>query len=99
MHIIFWEFSVREQYLKEFVSAYGAGGDWTALFERADGYLGTELLRSSQRPGVFMTIDRWEDADCFKVFQSRFGDEYKKLDEQLDAFVSTEKKVGEFSEG
>jgi heme-degrading monooxygenase HmoA len=98
VHIIIWEFSVRERYLNEFVSAYGSAGEWASLFARSDEYLGTELLRSSQRPGVFLTIDRWENSDSFQVFQNRHGDEYKKLDERLDAYVSAEKKLGEFSE-
>jgi heme-degrading monooxygenase HmoA len=98
MHIIIWEFAVREEHIQEFISAYGSNGDWTNLFRRAEGYLGTQLLRSSHEPNIFLTVDRWETATCFEIFQERFGAEYKKLDTQLEGYSSLEKKVGVFSE-
>ncbi|MGB7928726.1 MAG: antibiotic biosynthesis monooxygenase family protein [Terriglobales bacterium] len=98
MHIIIWEFTVREEYIHEFVSAYGCNGNWANLFRRAEGYLGTELLRSSHEANVFLTVDRWESAARFDIFQERFGAEYKKLDTQLEGYTLSEKKVGVFSE-
>jgi heme-degrading monooxygenase HmoA len=98
MHIIIWEFAVRGTHIQEFTSAYGSNGDWANLFRRAEGYLGTQLLRSSREPDIFLTLDRWESATCFEIFQERFGAEYKKLDAQLEGYTSSEKKVGVFSE-
>jgi len=98
MHIIVWEFTVREEHLRAFISAYNSNGDWATLFRRADGYLGTELLRSSHEPTIFLTIDRWETAASFENFQQQFGVEYKKLDAQFEHYTSSEKKVGVFSE-
>ena len=98
MHVIIWEFTVREDRIPEFVSAYGSNGDWARLFRLADGYLGTELLRSSQESNIFLTIDRWESARCFEIFQERFGAEYKKLDAAFEGYSLAEKKVGVFSE-
>ena len=83
MHVIIWEFTVREEHIQEFISACDSDGDWANLFRRAQGYLGTQLLRSSHEPNIFLTVDRWESAACFEVFQERFGTEYKKLDTQL----------------
>jgi heme-degrading monooxygenase HmoA len=98
MHIIIWEFTVREEHILEFISACGPNGDWANLFRRAEGYLGTELLRSSREPNIFLTIDRWESATRFEIFQERFGVEYKKLDARFESYTSSEKKVGVFSE-
>ncbi|HXM09687.1 MAG TPA: antibiotic biosynthesis monooxygenase [Terriglobales bacterium] len=98
MHIIIWEFAVKEKHIREFISAYRSNGDWATLFRRAQGYLGTELLRSSRESNIFLTVDRWESATYFEIFQERFGAEYKKLDAQLEGYTSTEKKVGVFSE-
>ena len=50
MHIIIWEFTVREEHIQEFISAYDSNGDWANLFRRAEGYLGTQLLRSNPSP-------------------------------------------------
>lgn len=42
----------------DFLSGYGPNGEWSRLFSRADGYLGTELVECDE-PGGYMTIDRW----------------------------------------
>jgi heme-degrading monooxygenase HmoA len=98
MHIIIWKFTVREEHIQEFISAYESNGDWANLFRRAEGYLGTQLLRSTGEPSIFLTIDRWENATCFEVFQDRFRAEYKTLDTQFEGYSSSERKVGVFSE-
>jgi heme-degrading monooxygenase HmoA len=98
MHVIIWEFTVRDEHIPRFISAYHADGDWASLFRRAEGYLGTELLRSSDDANVFVTVDRWESAACFEIFQERFGAEYKKLDALFEHYTSSEKKIGIFSE-
>ncbi|MFZ1130280.1 MAG: antibiotic biosynthesis monooxygenase family protein [Terriglobales bacterium] len=98
MHIIIWEFTVREEHIQEFISAYNSNGDWANLFRRAEGFVGTELLRSSRQPNIFLTIDRWESGTCLEIFQERFGAEYKKLDTELEGYTWSEKKVGVFSE-
>ncbi len=98
MDIIIWEFTVREEHIQEFIYAYDSNGDWASLFRRAEGYLGTQLLRSSDKPNVFLTVDRWERVTCFEIFRERFGTEYKKLDTQLEGYTSSEEKVGVFSE-
>lgn len=98
MHIIIWQFVVREEHVQEFRSAYHSSGDWAELFRQADGYLGTELLRSAHEPNIFLTIDRWENDACFEAFQQQFGAEYKELDSQYEGLTSSETKVGVFSE-
>jgi heme-degrading monooxygenase HmoA len=98
MHIIIWEFTVREEHTQEFISACGPNGHWANLFRRAAGYLGTRLLRSSHEPNIFLTVGRWETAASFEIFQERFGAEYKKLDTQFEAYTSSERKLGVFSE-
>jgi len=98
MHIIIWEFTVREEHIQEFIFAYDSHGDWANLFLRAEGYLGTQLLRSAHEPNIFLTVDRWQDATCFEIFQQRFDAEYRKLDAQLEGYSSSEKKVGVFTE-
>ena len=96
MHIIIWEFIVPEPHQDEFISAYGSEGDWAKLFRRANGYLGTELLRSSDRSDLFITIDRWESATFFEQFQQKFSKEYRAMDERLESFTSSERKIGVF---
>jgi heme-degrading monooxygenase HmoA len=96
MHVIIWEFTVREEYVQQFVAACGSDGDWAKLFRRAEGYLGTELLRSSDKTNIFLTVDRWETAAWFESFQEQFGAEYKKLDAKFEGYTLSEKKLGVF---
>jgi heme-degrading monooxygenase HmoA len=98
MHVIVWQFTVREEYVEEFVSAYGADGDWEKLFRHSQGYLRTELLRSLDDPRVFLTIDRWDDPTSFETFKAQFAEEYKRLDERFELYTSEEQKIGVFSE-
>ena len=97
MHIIIWKFKVLEEWVQEFISACDSNGDWENLFRRAEGYLGTELLRSARDRNIFLTIDRWESGDCFENFLERFGAEYKILDSRFEAYTSSEAKVGVFT--
>jgi heme-degrading monooxygenase HmoA len=98
MYVIVWEFVVRPEKIDEFVAAYKSGGAWAKLFARADGYIGTELLRStdSGQAATFVTIDRWKTADDFTRFQERFGNEYRLLDTQLEGLTLRERKLGTF---
>lgn len=98
MHIIIWEYTVREKNVPEFLAAYASDGDWAKLFQRAKGFLGTELLRSTHETNTFLTIDRWQSASDFDHFQERFGAEYKRLDAEFEGWTSSEKKIGIFSE-
>jgi heme-degrading monooxygenase HmoA len=54
-----WEFTVAAARQAEFEAHYGPDGTWARLFSRADGYLGTELLRDRADPLRYLTIDRW----------------------------------------
>ena len=42
-----------------FEELYGPNGAWASLMTRADGYLGTELLRGDGGRGRYVTLDRW----------------------------------------
>jgi heme-degrading monooxygenase HmoA len=98
MHIIIWEFLVREEELLNFVTSYGPHGEWARLFWRADGFLGTELLRSKDEPNKFITIDRWVDAASFERFEDHFGAEYRAMDSRLEGLTLSEIKIGVFAE-
>lgn len=99
MYVILWEFVVRAEKVHAFVAAYKSGGAWAQLFAQSDGYLGTELLSStdtSQEP-TFLTIDRWQTAEDFTRFQEQCGGEYRALDTQLEGLTVRERKLGTFT--
>ena len=98
MYVIVWEFVVRPEKVGEFAAAYKSEGAWATLFAKADDYIGTELLRSTDNSQgtTFVTIDRWKTAKDFARFQERFGGEYRRLDTQLEGLTLSERKLGTF---
>ena len=59
MYVIVWEFVVRPEKVDAFVAADKSDGAWAKLFAKADGYIGTELLRSTDNSQgtTFVNID------------------------------------------
>jgi heme-degrading monooxygenase HmoA len=96
MLVIIWEFRPRAERRAEFVTAYGARGSWAKLFERADGWLGTELARDARDASRYITIDRWTSRSAYDSFRNRFAAEYAALDAACEDFTVHEERVGEF---
>jgi heme-degrading monooxygenase HmoA len=94
VHAIVWSYRVRPEAEPEFVEAYRAGGAWAKLFERADGYLGTELFRDQEASTRFLTIDRWRSPADFEAFKARFGEAYSALDRTLEGLTLEETRLG-----
>jgi heme-degrading monooxygenase HmoA len=76
MYVILWRFRPLEGQESEFERAYSPSGEWALLFGRGDGYLGTELLRRSEDPREYLTLDRWVSRAAYKTFHSRFSSVY-----------------------
>ncbi len=66
MYIIVWEFVVRPEKVTAFVAAYQSDGAWAKLFAQADGYIGTELLHSTDQAATFHGHHR-SLADCGRL--------------------------------
>jgi heme-degrading monooxygenase HmoA len=96
VYLVVWRFRPRPGYESRFERAYGPAGEWARLFRRADGYLGTELLRRSDDPGEYLTLDRWASRAAYEEFRSRWGDEYRRLDRLLERLTEEEAALGAF---
>lgn len=96
-HILIWEFHAPAMRIAEFEEAYGVDGPWAALFRRAPGFLGTQLLRCTDQPGRYLTIDRWESEAAFDAFTRDFGAEYQALDKALEGLAAVENRIGAFA--
>jgi heme-degrading monooxygenase HmoA len=94
MFIILWEYVVAEGREVEFEKIYGADGDWTQLFKRSRGYLGTDLLRDPNHPRRYLTIDRWDSYEEFESFHENYRTEYKAMDERCNSLTEYESKLG-----
>ncbi len=87
MFLRIWEYEVSADRADAFIAAYGADGDWTALFRRSAGYTGTELYRDIDAEHRFLTVDRWTDEHGWRVFLDRFRTDYEALDARLDGLA------------
>lgn len=96
-YVLIWEFHAPAMRVAQFEQAYGPEGPWAKLFGRADGYLGTELLRSEDQPGRYLTIDRWESETAFEMFKRLYGAEYLALDKSLEGIAVVETRIGAFN--
>ncbi len=92
MIAILWTYDVLPEAAEEFERAYGAAGDWAALFRRFEGYSGTELLRG---PGnAYLTIDRWRSREDFDAFMAAAGADYEALDRSTGRLTLAERRLG-----
>lgn len=93
MYLIIWKYEVLADTETDFRVAYGPDGEWTRLFARHDGFLGTELIATDE-PRKYFTIDRWESAEAFHAYMERDPEEYRRLDQQFEGFTISEELVG-----
>jgi len=97
MHVIVWEFVPKADCEAEFERIYGPGGKWAALFQRAQGFLGTELLRDENRPERYLTVDRWASEAAFRQFRVQFGEPYETLNHECEIMIEQERRIGSFT--
>ena len=96
MYIIIWEYHVQPGRQTEFERAYSSTGTWAELFKRDTAYLGTELLRSEERPEIYITIDKWDSQAAYERFLQTWRREYDALNEQCNTLANHEHRIGSF---
>jgi heme-degrading monooxygenase HmoA len=95
-YVLLWRFRPLMGREREFERAYGPSGEWARLFERGEGYLGTELLQRSEDPREYLALDRWASGAAYYAFRARFGNEYRGLDRRLEELTEEEAPLGTF---
>jgi heme-degrading monooxygenase HmoA len=96
MYVVLWRFRPRKDRESEFERAYGPSGEWARLFQRGEGYLGTELLQRSDDPKEYLVLDRWASRTAYEALRTRFSSEYRRLDTLLDELTEEEMPMGTF---
>ena len=97
-HARVWKFRPPPGREEDFQQAYSGSGHWARLFEQAQGYQGTVLLRPTEVGNWWLTIDRWDTLRDFEAFQDDFGVQYRGLDKELEGVAGEEMFVGAFEE-
>ncbi|MGH2625789.1 MAG: antibiotic biosynthesis monooxygenase family protein [Anaerolineales bacterium] len=94
MHIILWQYAVDPAHRAEFERTYGPQGEWAGLFRRAEGYLGTSLLREVVATPIYLTVDRWTNAAAYRAFLAAWEPDYRALDERSRTLTAREVRLG-----
>jgi len=96
VHIV-WEFLVRADRLSEFQRYYSdVDGPWAQLFRKSPGFQGTVLIRDTEDPRHFLTIDSWDTVDAQVAMREQFQREYGDLDRACEELTESERRVGAF---
>ena len=93
---IIWEFVVKEEARGQFELAYGPGGAWSKLFARSPGYRGTTLLRDTNNPNKYQTIDMWDTLDQREQMLADHEEEYTNLENNFAEWTEAKAELGIF---
>lgn len=95
-YVIVWEFRPRPGEEAKFEKAYGHEGVWAKLFQLAEGFWGTELVRDEKDRRRFLTMDSWESRQAYEAFRAAHQSEYETLDAECEELTESEKEIGRF---
>lgn len=93
--VYIWQYVVNT-HRREFLEAYGAGGEWVRLFSKDPEHIETVLLRDADDDSRFVTVDYWTSREARDAFRDKYGDEFRELDGRCEEFTSREEFVGDF---
>ena len=93
---IVWEFVVKEEARGQFELAYGPGGAWSKLFAGCPGFRGITLLRDTNDPRRYLTIDFWDTGAQREQMLAERKDEYAKLAAAIGDWTESKAEVGSF---
>jgi len=94
MYLYLWRYRVRPECQAEFIDTYGPAGGWVRLFRSDPAYLGTRLLRDTNEPDCFLTIDCWESECLCAAFRERNRAAFDALDLASARLTSEETYMG-----
>ena len=96
MYVIIWKYQVKADRSNEFEKIYKSNGVWAELFRKGSGFMSTELLHDEMHSQKYITIDRWDSAECYEAFHSQFKKEYETLDAQCQGLTEQESLLGKW---
>jgi len=93
MFVRVWEYDVLPAHAAEFERTYRGDGAWAQMFRRVEGFVGTELFRSAETPGRYLTVDRFVTEKSWLDFRRDHATDYQRLDEQCAGLTAAEREV------
>jgi len=99
MFVIIWQYQAKADRVSEFEKIHASDGAWAELFQKAEGFLGTELVRHHENPTRFLTIDRWTSRQAHEAFLTEWKQAYQALDAQCEGLTEKERLLGGYEAG
>jgi len=96
MYVVIWRYRVDPAQEAKFVKAYGPKGEWARFFSSSEDYVGTELLADDERPGEYVTIDRWKSEEAYSGFLGEHESDYDRLDRRMESLTLSESRIGAY---
>jgi heme-degrading monooxygenase HmoA len=96
MYVVIWRYRVDPAQRAKFEKAYGPRGEWSKFFSSSKDYLGTELLADDERPGEYVTIDRWTSEEAYGSFLGDHEADYDRLDRRCQSLTLSESRLGAY---
>lgn len=94
--VYMWEYFVKKETKPDFERVYGPDGDWMQLFNKSDGYLGTELHEDISNELRYLTVDYWISKKARDNFREQFAKEFAELDKRCELLTEKEIFLGNF---
>jgi heme-degrading monooxygenase HmoA len=94
---VVFEYEVDPAGVAAFEAVYGSDGEWARYFAGAEGYRGTEMLRSAG--GRYLVIDRWDSEADYDAFLAAQADEYGARNQAATRLWLREQALGRFETG
>ena len=95
--VIAWEFRINSRNRRAFERAYGPDGEWVKFFRNGKGYIATELMRDSQQPDRYITLDYWKSRKHYEIFKRQNRKMYEIIDTRCEALTTQECEIGQFT--
>jgi quinol monooxygenase YgiN len=95
-YLLVWEFHVKPGSEPHFERIYGPQGEWANFFRQDPNYCGTDLVRDSNHPGRYVTLDYWTSRTAYADFLTRHADEYQKIDALCEEMTEKEAALGAY---
>ena len=96
VYMYIWSYKINPSYVDEFEKEYGANGKWSQLFQKSPHYHETILLKNSDHPHSYRTIDIWDNFDACNDFKLDNKQEFDEIDKYCERFTHKEQFEGNF---
>ena len=95
--LVIWQFRVRAGIEATFERIYGSRGEWALLFQTGEGFVRTELNRSTGDPQIYVTLDYWSSAEAYDRFHEQHSAQYHAIDAKCESLTESEVELGRFT--